>query len=189
MEDVAPITKRGPKPALTREAVIEVALELIDDHGLAALNLRKLAAALGVSAMTPYSYFDDKADLLNAMVEHALSALRVDPDSTAPWDAQLEGAMRGMHEALERHPGVIELVLAEAGGSGIDEFRRRLVRMLVAAGLSERQSTDALRTLTSYILGYTLLNRLRGDHRQPPDSFEHGLGLYLSALRAESQSQ
>src|ERR1700704_3572384 len=89
----------GPKPTLSRTAVIEAALDLIDADGLPALNLRKLAASLGVSAMTPYSYFKDKSDLLNAIVGHALAVLTVDPASTAPWDEQLETAMRGMHEA------------------------------------------------------------------------------------------
>jgi len=173
----------GPKPSLTHEQVLEAALELTDADGLAALNLRKLAAALGVSAMTPYSYFSDKAELLNAMVGHALRALNLDPASTEPWDVQLEAAMRGMHDSFERHPGVIELILAESDYSRLDDFRRELTSMLVGAGLTERQSTDALRTLTSYIIGFTMMHRRRG---RSSDSFEHGLELYMNALRGEA---
>src|SRR5437764_175313 len=131
----------GPKPSLTREQVLEAALLLTDTEGLAALNLRKLARALGVSAMTPYSYFADKAELLNAMVGHALQALGLDPAATEPWDIQLEAAMHGMHDSFERHPGVIELILAEADYARLDDFRRELTSMLVGAGLTQRQST------------------------------------------------
>jgi AcrR family transcriptional regulator len=177
---------------LTQEAVVEAALDLIDAEGLGALNLRKLAAALGVSAMTPYSYFEDKSALLDAMVGHALRALVPDRNSDAPWDLQLESAMRGMHDSLERHPGVIELILAESDTDKLEEFRQALIAMLTAAGLTREQSTDALRTLTSYILGYTMLTRLRrGRAREPrpPHSFDHGLTLVMNSLRAEVSSR
>src|SRR6516165_4114027 len=103
---------RGPKPTLNRETVIEAALDLIDTEGLAALNLRKLASRMGISAMTPYHYFDDKADLLAAMVEYAMAPLASDLDPNLPWDKQIDAAMRDLHGTLMRHPGVVELVIA-----------------------------------------------------------------------------
>jgi AcrR family transcriptional regulator len=186
--------KPGPKPTLTREVVIEAALDLIDAEGLAALNLRKLAARLGVSAMTPYNYFADKAELTGAMVGHALAALQLEQqDRGSSWDLQLERAMRGMHDAFERHPGVIELIMAESDSSRLDEFRRELVELLVTAGLSDAQARDALRSMTSYILGYTMLTRrLTGSERaarrrRSPSSFDHGLALLMDGIRAEAQ--
>jgi AcrR family transcriptional regulator len=183
----APRPRRGPKPALTRAAVIEAALDLIDAEGLPALNLRKLATRLGVSAMTPYSYFSDKADLLDAMAGHALEPLRADPDSDAPWDQQVESAMTGMHHALARHPGAVELIMAQSDTQLLDVFRQRLIAMLERAGLSRDQSADTLRSLTSYILGYAILTRLRP---RPPgrsrvDSFDHGLRMMMDTLRRD----
>ena len=184
-------TKPGPKPTLTRELVIDAALRLVDDEGVAALNLRKLAARLGVSAMTPYSYFDDKAELTSAMVGYALDALRLEPDDRdVAWDVRLERAMRGMHDAFERHPGVVELIIAEENPGRLDEFRRELVALLVGAGLSDAQARDALRSLTSYILGFTMLTRLRprspARRRRSPASFDHGLTLLMNGIRAEA---
>jgi AcrR family transcriptional regulator len=179
-----PSTRPGPKPTLTHDAVVEAALDLIDADGLGALNLRKLAASLGVSAMTPYSYFEDKSALTGAMVSHGL-----DPDATAPWDVKLESAMRGMHDALERHPGVIELILAESDIGPLADFRQALIAMLVEAGFERRAAADALRTLTSYILGYTMLTRLRRRRRsrvQARQSFDHGLVRLMDSLRADA---
>jgi AcrR family transcriptional regulator len=172
--------------------VIEAALDLIDAGGLVGLNLRKLAGRLGVSAMTPYSYFQDKTELLNEMLGYALGAVQLDPKSKAPWDEQLEHAMRGMHDALERHPGVIELIMAEddSRGSRLEQFRRDLIAMLTQSGLSREQSITSLRTLTSYVLGYTMLTRLRrriGPRRRAtPASFDHGLGQLMDAIRTEA---
>jgi AcrR family transcriptional regulator len=182
------VRRRGPKPTLNREVVIEAALDLIDSDCLAALNLRKLAGRMGISAMTPYHYFDDKADLLAAMVEYAMAPLASDLDPNLPWDKQIDAAMRDLHGTLMRHPGVVELVIAESDTVRLDEFRQSLITTLQKAGLSRGRSADMLRSLTSYILGYTLLGRLRPQqpHRgAPPDSFDLGLELMMRSLREE----
>jgi AcrR family transcriptional regulator len=182
----------GPKPTLTQATVIEAALDLVDEHGLGGLNLRKLAARLGVSAMTPYGYFEDKTQLLGEMLGYALVALSLDQSSADPWDRQLERAMLGMHDALEKHPGVIELIMAEAGSDAgrLEEFRRAMITLLTRGGMTREQSITSLRTLTSYVLGYTMLTRLRrgSGPRRPagPASFEHGLTQLLDAIRAEA---
>jgi AcrR family transcriptional regulator len=187
----SPAAKPGPKPTLSRSAVIAAALDLIDAEGLGALNLRKLAGSLGVSAMTPYSYFTDKADLVGAMLEEALAGLHVDPASTDPWDVQLETTIRAMHASLELHPGVIELILAEAESPQLDAFRQSLVAMLVRGGLADRQARDGLRTLTSYVLGYTMLTRLRGRPRhrsRSAASFDLGFEALLDAIRESARA-
>jgi AcrR family transcriptional regulator len=180
--------RRGPKPTLNREMVIEAALDLIDTEGLAALNLRKLAGRMGISAMTPYHYFDDKADLLAAMVEYAMAPLASDLDPNLPWDKQIDAAMRDLHGTLMRHPGVVELVIAESDTLRLDEFRQSLITTLQKAGLSRGRSADMLRSLTSYILGYTLLDRLRPqqpNRSAPPGSFDLGLEMMMRSLREE----
>jgi AcrR family transcriptional regulator len=180
--------RRGPKPTLNREVVIEAALDLIDSEGLAALNLRKLAGRMGISAMTPYHYFEDKADLLAAMVGYAMGPLANDLDPNLPWDKQIEAAMRDLHQTLTRHPGVVDLIIAESDTRRLDEFRQSMITTMRKAGLSRGRSSDVLRSLTSYILGYTLLNRLRPrqpNRSAPPDSFDVGLEMMLRSLREE----
>lgn len=180
--------RRGPKPTLSREMVIEAALELVDTEGLAALNLRKLAGRMGISAMTPYHYFKDKADLLTAMVGHALAPLASDLDPSLSWDSQIDAAMRDFHHTLEQHPGVVDLIIAEADMVRLDDFRQGLITTLQKAGLSRARSADVLRSLTSYILGYTLLNRLRPkqpSRSNPVNSFDTGLEMMMRSLREE----
>lgn len=168
--------------------VIEAALDLVDSEGLPALNLRKLAARLGISAMTPYHYFDDKADLLAAMVGHALAPLASDLDPNLAWDNQINAAMHDFHDTLTRHPGVVELIIAEADTVRLDDFRQALITTLRKAGLSRAHSVDVLRSLTSYILGYTLLDRMRPEQpgrTDPPASFDMGLEMMMRSLRED----
>ena len=46
-----------------------VATRLFAEHGEEGVTLRSLAKELGVSAMTPYRYFENKADIFEAVVE------------------------------------------------------------------------------------------------------------------------
>ena len=47
-----------------RDRACGVATELFAERGLAAVSMRQIAGALGVSAMTPYRYFRNKDELL-----------------------------------------------------------------------------------------------------------------------------
>ena len=63
---------RGPKPALTLEAIAETAIRVADADGLDAVSMQRVAAELGFTKMALYRYLPGKSDLLALMVEHAL---------------------------------------------------------------------------------------------------------------------
>ena len=50
-----------------RKALIETGIELVSTEGINAFSLRKAAAACGVSHAAPYSHFQNKEELLDAM--------------------------------------------------------------------------------------------------------------------------
>jgi AcrR family transcriptional regulator len=177
-------TARGK--GLTPTLVIETALDLINREGLAALNLRRLAGQLGVTAMAPYSHFAGKEAILDAITEHVLGGLddRLDPD--APWDIQIETAMAGLHDALSRNPGVADLILARSEGDRLNDLRDLLVAVTVSAGMDETEAVDALRALVSYVLGFAVLTRAGRPvnvRRGSPDAFGYGLTMLMDSLR------
>jgi AcrR family transcriptional regulator len=55
-----------------RAALTETALAIFSEGGLDAVSMRGLSARLNISAMTPYHYFADKAELLSALWQHVL---------------------------------------------------------------------------------------------------------------------
>ncbi len=50
-----------------RNALIETGIEIVSTEGINAFSLRKVAAACGVSHAAPYSHFQNKEELLDAM--------------------------------------------------------------------------------------------------------------------------
>ena len=60
---------------LQRESIIAATRQLIVDDGLESLTLRRLAAALGVTAPALYGHVKDKQDLLRAVAEDEFDRL------------------------------------------------------------------------------------------------------------------
>ncbi len=60
---------------LTRDQVVGVALDLLDEVGLDNLTMRRLAAALGVKNGATYWHFPSKQALLEAMADAMLGGL------------------------------------------------------------------------------------------------------------------
>src|SRR4051794_5684360 len=56
--------RRGPKPKITAEMIVQAAVAVADAEGLAALSMRRVADELDVAAMSLYTYVPGKAELL-----------------------------------------------------------------------------------------------------------------------------
>ena len=63
------------RETLTREAVVAATRTLILDESLAAVSLRRVGAALGVTAPALYAYVTDKRDLLRGVAEYEFGEL------------------------------------------------------------------------------------------------------------------
>lgn len=179
-------SRLGRKPGFTRAEIADAALEIADRDGLAAVSFRRLALRLGVSPMAPYSYFESKADLLDAMVGRALAKLISEQDSSAPWDQQLAQAMRDVRAVLTEHPTIVELITTHyIEEEQLDEFREHLFAIMRQTGLGRQEGADILRVLNDYVLGSVVTRIRRGRVRRESDyAFELGLEMLMDSLRA-----
>lgn len=83
---------------LSRGLIVQTALSMVADEGLAALSTRRLGQRLRCEAMSIYHHFASKQHLLDAMVEHALSTFDWPAGDAEPWQRVRETfrAYRGM---------------------------------------------------------------------------------------------
>ncbi|MCO6188148.1 TetR/AcrR family transcriptional regulator [Rhizobium sp. L1K21] len=66
--------KRGYHHGNLREALIEAALKLIDEHGSDGVTLSEAARMAGVSPAAPYRHFKDRNSLMAAVAEQGFEA-------------------------------------------------------------------------------------------------------------------
>lgn len=97
-----------PVPApLSRERIVRAAIGLADADGLAAVSLRKVAAALDVGPMRLYGYIDTKEELLDLMV-NAVHA-EIEP-SGGDWREVLRSVADATRQAARRHEWLADLI-------------------------------------------------------------------------------
>lgn len=69
------MTTTDTREALTREAIVAATRDLIETEGLDAVSLRRVGAALGVTAPALYAHVADKRDLLRSVAAEAFTVL------------------------------------------------------------------------------------------------------------------
>ncbi len=146
------------KPALSRDAFVDAALEVIAEVGVDKLTMRRVAQALGVSPMALYKHFANKDELLAAALEAFIARADVLPAEDLPWQQWLSHVARGMYGALCAETSWVPLLgTLRIGGQGtavIDAF----VRKLCAAGFSTEQAIEGLFAMLQLVIGAVCLH-------------------------------
>jgi AcrR family transcriptional regulator len=132
---------RPTTPLLSRAGIRAAALEIIDRDGLDGLSMRKLAAALHVSAPALYFHYPTKEQLLDDVASGIIE--QVDTSAFARgWREGLFGWARSYRAALAGHPNIVPFL---AHGPGRREASLRQADAvhggLVAAGWPPREAT------------------------------------------------
>ncbi len=157
------------RAALTRERIVELALEIIDEDGLEALNMRRLAAGAGVRPMSLYHHFPNKAAILDAVGERiaaaALGASQRDPR----WRSRVRQLFMGLHALTEAHPRALPLISAAVVRTPSGRrWMEELMGTLLEAGFSENRAATVYHVLGAYTLGLGYA-RMLGDEVQTSD--------------------
>ncbi len=119
-----------------RDRLVTVGTELLEEHGLAGISLRSIAAAAGVSHGAPRRHFPTYGALLAAIARRALEELdeQVGPALAAD---DVAAAARAYLDFARRRPEVFALVarhdLLEGAGGNLREITGRWFADLGAA--------------------------------------------------------
>ena len=144
---------------LTRERVIEAALRVMDQEGLEAVSMRRVAREVGVEAMSLYHHVEDKEDLLDGVCEHVMAGFDF-PEPVDDWAENCRRGARAWRRILQAHPGVMRLFAEQRGPvRSIDSMRPMefALRLLRGAGLSDRDTAQAFHAFGGYIQGFVMM--------------------------------
>ncbi|GAA3555623.1 TetR/AcrR family transcriptional regulator C-terminal domain-containing protein [Amycolatopsis ultiminotia] len=162
------------RETLSREKVLDAALGFVDTHGVSALSMRKLAAELGVEAMSLYNHVKNKGDLLDGLAARVFESVPL-PDPAQPWETRVRRFAEACHLAFTGHPAVLRtLVAAEANPRSPGALRviDGLLGALLEAGLDEPATVRVYRSLMGLIFGAALAETI-GVTGVPADRAEH----------------
>ena len=145
--------KRGPRPGLSAQAIVDAAVRIADAEGLEAISMARVAAKLGFTTMSLYRYVASKDELLQLMFNaSALGAesLVIEGDD---WRSRLRAWAIIQRDMLDRHPWITQLPMAAPPLSPNSmHFVERALEALDGTGLAESQKIRAIGLISSYTL-------------------------------------
>lgn len=145
-----------PRTPLSRDRVLAAALEIADGEGLAAVSMRRVAARLGVEAMSLYHHVRNKDDLLAGILQRVLSEIEL-PLAGTPWKPALRSTALSAHAVLDRHRWAATVLMSPVSSSRTRlEWMEAVLASLAAAGLPPGLADHAYHALDSYVIGFTL---------------------------------
>ena len=143
---------RGPKPALSVERIAQVAVEIADREGLAAVSMQRVASELDFTKMSLYRYVAGKSELFATMIEIAVGEPPDLQRVPGDWRDRLTAYATRMWAAWERHPWLPGVTVGDrmVGPRELGWVESAL-RVLAETGLEPAEQLDAVRLLSGHI--------------------------------------
>jgi AcrR family transcriptional regulator len=165
---------------LTREAVLEAAIELADAGGPDALSLRRLARELGVTPMALYRHVRDKDDLLDGIADRLYTELEL-PRAGEDWWEGLARLARSTRKLVLARPWSVPLFARPLTGPHALALDAALREVLERAGFSRGEARELHDQLSNMVFAL-IAPELSGKPNRA--AFERGLELLRAGLEA-----
>jgi AcrR family transcriptional regulator len=148
-----------------RQEILDAALALADERGLAAVSMRAVAERTGVTPMALYPQVGSKAELLDGMVERLLTEL-VPPAAAArepaaagadgqDWRVRLRALAHAFRKLAHGHPWAATLLFSRPS---VTPDAARVVDLvytnLLEAGVPASEVPRVERLVSTYMIGW-----------------------------------
>jgi AcrR family transcriptional regulator len=152
-----PERPRAVRPALSRERIVQVALELADTEGIDAISTRRIAGALSVSAMALYGYIERKEDVFDLLIDAVYGEVPVPLPGPRDWRFQLQEIAVQKRAMMRRHPWFVSLIghRAVLGPNALKQTDY-LLEILIQPGFDMVTCMSLLEMFNAYIVGFVL---------------------------------
>jgi AcrR family transcriptional regulator len=149
----APEARRLP---LSRDRILQAALELVDEGGIDALTMRRLGQTLGFEAMSLYNHVAGKDDVVDGILDLVLAESEP-PELADDWAKAVRESAISVHGALRRHPWAVTVLMTP---TRVRPARLRYMESLLAllreGGFSAEATYHAYHVLDAHIFGFSL---------------------------------
>ncbi|WP_099024541.1 TetR family transcriptional regulator [Mycolicibacterium palauense] len=164
---------RPPKALITREKVVSASLAIIDQDGLDAFSLPRLAEEMGVSAPSLYHHFADKNAIMSA-IAHYIAGVSVTKPRRPPgpdWPEYLVAFGLNFRQAVLRHRNAAPALLEHLPREVLLKSYEDAAVFLKASGVPVHLHAAILDGVETICIGAVLSEARRGGRRSPRSAF------------------
>jgi AcrR family transcriptional regulator len=139
--------------ALSKDRIVEAAIEILDADGESALTFRALAARLATGSGAIYWHVANKNDLLAATTGDVIARVMTELVSGAEPREAIRAMASGVFDAIDAHPWVGAQLSREPWQTAVLRIFEGFGGQLQALGVPERAQFDCASALLNYVLG------------------------------------
>lgn len=194
--------QRRARGSLNREEIIEAATAVVNEQGVEAMSMRRVAERLGCSVASPYAHFENQEEIMRILVMNGETRLTTDlrqaQASSANVYEQLDAIAHGYWNFASKNRQLHRLMFSASGGK---LYRKsfptlptsyRVFLETIRRGISSgaipytRKNYPAIaRTMWSWMYGLIVLD-LNGMIRHPKgaDPVAEGIALFTKLLKS-----
>jgi AcrR family transcriptional regulator len=148
---------RRRRAPISRDAIVDAAVRLLDSEGLAALSMRRLAEELGTGAASLYWHVGSKDGLLDLVLDQIIGEQKVPAPDPAQWREQIKEVARTQRRTSLRHPYVVRISIGRIPmGPNALRYSEAVLAILRAGGLSPRLAVQGYLLLIATVNGFTV---------------------------------
>jgi AcrR family transcriptional regulator len=152
-----PYRERMPRDTLTRDQIVEAAIDLLDAEGLEGLNMRALGRRLGSAATAVYWHVGSKDNLIALAGDQAWNEVTLPDLTTTDWRTAATQMATDMYAMAIRHPWLVQALGSHVVfGPGKARHDDHSLAIYEAAGFTGERADQAMATVFTFVLGNAL---------------------------------
>jgi AcrR family transcriptional regulator len=185
---------------LTEDAIVDAALAIADEAGIAQLSMRSVARRLGVGPMTVYGYVPNKDALDALVIDRILTQVRVPDPDDGTWEERLHVLLCDARRILVERPhlgdgrpvfdgGAIELLHRGTLGREATRLADGVFGLLHEGGFADDDLDVCFGALFTYVTGYVGSTDDADASRRSAEVFAAGLRALIAGLELTCSSE
>lgn len=149
--------KRGPKSRVNLADLVKAAISIADAEGMDAVSTRRVAEAVGISAMSFYTHIPDKSVLIDLMIDAVATGpgnAPVPPFDPVHWRDNVTLVANAYRDFFLSHPWVLQ-VSTHRPVLGPNTLRayEAILSAVDGLGLDEVEMDMTVTLITNYVYG------------------------------------
>ncbi|MFG2499930.1 TetR/AcrR family transcriptional regulator [Streptomyces sp. NPDC048441] len=173
--------KRGRPSRIDLDTIVDVARRILQEEGVAALSMRRVAKEVGTTPMALYHHVHDKDELLMLTLSGTADSTPRPELPDDPRDRLLAVSLH-MHDTLARMPWVVEVLsLGDLTDKGALWMVEEIIGCGIACGLTQAQAVAAYRTIWHCVYGDLVFRQAMARRSAEPDRKRHFPGMITEA--------
>jgi AcrR family transcriptional regulator len=164
-EEVQSSTAALTKGERTRLAMLQAAVDILDEQGPEGLTLQAIGERVDLHPTAVYRHFDSRDHLLAETLGYLIA--RVSEELTLPEDprGRIVGVSLALRRMFHRYPGAATIFVTTAGAyAGSAKLQRSVIDALRELGVPEADLAETYQMLESYVVGASLFDFAAAPH-------------------------